>query len=203
MKIICIGRNYAAHARELKNEVPDKPIIFLKPDTALLKDNKPFFIPEWATEIHYETEVVYKISKNGKYIAEEFASNYFNEISLGIDFTERNLQNELKAKGLPWELSKSFDGSAVISHFIKSSEIENLKDIQFRLEKNGEIVQNAHTTEMIFPIEKIISFVSQYITLRAGDLIYTGTPQGVGPVKKGDQLTGFIGNSEMFSFKVK
>jgi len=203
MKIICIGRNYAAHAKELKNEVPDKPVIFLKPDTAILRDNKPFYIPDWASEIHYETEVVFKIGKNGKYISEEFALGYISEVSLGIDFTDRSLQSELKSKGLPWELSKGFDGSAVIGHFLKPDQLKDLENIEFRMEKNGEEVQNAHTSEMLFSIEKIIAFVSQYYTLKTGDLIFTGTPQGVGPIAKGDQLKGFIGNLEMFSFKIK
>jgi acylpyruvate hydrolase len=203
MKIICIGRNYAAHARELKNEVPDKPVIFLKPDTALLKDNKPFYIPDWATEVHYETEVVFKIGKNGKYIAEQFADKYISEVGLGIDFTERSLQNELKSKGLPWELSKGFDSSAVVGKFMKISEIKDINNISFYMEKNGEKVQEATTSLMLFPVAKIISFVSQYYTLKTGDLIFSGTPQGVGPVVIGDELKGYMEGLEMFSFKVK
>jgi acylpyruvate hydrolase len=203
MKIICVGRNYAAHARELKNEVPDKPVIFLKPDTALLKDNKPFYLPQWATEVHYETEVVFKIGKNGKYIAEQFADKYISEVGAGIDFTERNLQNELKSKGLPWELSKGFDGSAVVGKFIKTDEIKDLNSISFYMEKNGEKVQEGNTSDMLFSVKKLISFVSQYYTLKTGDLIFTGTPQGVGPVAIGDALKGYMEGLEMFHFKVK
>jgi acylpyruvate hydrolase len=203
MKIICIGRNYAEHAKEMNSDVPDKPVIFLKPDTALLKDNKPFFIPEWATNMHHETEIVYKIGKAGKYIDPQFAYKYISGISLGIDFTARDLQGLLKSKGLPWELSKAFDNSAVVGHFLQLNELKNPDNIDFHLEINGTTVQHGHSADMIFSISKIIAFVSQYFTLKTGDLIFTGTPEGVGPVHRGDILTGFIEGFEMFSFSVK
>ena len=203
MKIICIARNYAAHAKELKNDIPEEPVIFLKPDTAILQRNRPFFIPEWSTNMHYETEVVYKIGKLGHYIDEKYAAGYINGVTLGIDFTERDLQTRLKAKGLPWELSKSFDNSAVIGHFLDPETIKNAPDFEFRMEKNGVVVQRAKVSEMIFSIEKIIAFVSRYFTLKTGDLIFTGTPQGVGDVSIGDKLKGFIEDSEMFSFNIK
>jgi len=203
MKIICIARNYAAHAKELNNPLPEKPVIFLKPDSSLIIRNKPFFIPEWSTQMDYETELVYKIGKVGKYIDEKYAPGYISEVTLGIDFTERALQGELKSKGLPWELSKSFDGSAVIGSFIKPDSLKDGKDIEFRMEKNGTTVQHAHSSEMIFSIAKIISYVSRYFTLKTGDLIFSGTPQGVGSVAIGDRLTGFIEDKEMFAFNIK
>jgi len=203
MKIICIARNYAAHAKELNNDIPENPVIFLKPDTAVIKDNKPFFLPEWSTKMDYETEIVYKIGKPGKYIDEKYAAEYISEITVGIDFTERALQGELKSKGLPWELSKSFDGSAVLGSFLKPSALKSYENIEFSMKKNDEEVQHAHSSEMIFPISHIISFVSQYFTLRTGDLIFSGTPQGVGTVSIGDQLTGYIEDKELFSFKIK
>jgi len=203
MKIICIARNYAAHAKELNNPLPEKPVIFLKPDSSLIIRNKPFFIPEWSTQMDYETELVYKIGKVGKYIDEKYALSYISEVTLGIDFTERALQGELKSKGLPWELSKSFDGSAVIGHFLKPDTLKNGKDIEFRMEKNGTTVQHAHSSEMIFSMAKIISFVSRYFTLKTGDLIFSGTPQGVGSVAIGDRLTGFIEDKQMFAFNIK
>jgi 2-keto-4-pentenoate hydratase/2-oxohepta-3-ene-1,7-dioic acid hydratase in catechol pathway len=203
MKIICVGRNYAEHTRELKNDIPDKPVIFLKPDTALLKDNKPFFLPEWSQDIHYEGEIVFRIAKNGKYISEEHAHKYVDEITMGVDFTARDLQSELKSKGLPWELSKSFDGSAVIGSFLKLKGMHNPSAIAFTLEKNGETVQNADTSLMLFPWTKLIAFVSRYITLKTGDLLFTGTPKGVGKVAIGDVLKGSVEGQEVFSFKVK
>ncbi|RYD79778.1 MAG: FAA hydrolase family protein [Sphingobacteriales bacterium] len=203
MKIICIGRNYGAHAKELGNEVPDEPVIFLKPDTALLKDNKPFYLPDWSNDIHYEAELVYKVCRNGKYISEAHAYKYVEEITLGIDFTARDIQTKLKNKGLPWELAKGFDGSAVIGKFSKISELENKDEIAFSLDKNGETVQKATSAEMIFSLSKLIAFVSRYISLKQGDLIFTGTPQGVGPVKIGDELRGFIEDREVFAFKIK
>lgn len=183
--------------------MPEKPVIFLKPDSSLIIRNKPFFIPEWSTQMDYETELVYKIGKVGKYIDEKYALSYISDVTLGIDFTERALQGELKSKGLPWELSKSFDGSAVIGHFLKPEILKNGKDIEFRMEKNGTTVQHAHSSEMIFSMAKIISFVSEYFTLKTGDLIFSGTPQGVGSVSIGDRLTGFIEDQEMFSFNIK
>ena len=203
MKIICVGRNYAAHVKELNNDMPENPVVFLKPDSSLIIKNKPFFLPEWSTKMDYETELVYKIGKVGKYIDEKYAPSYISDVTLGIDFTERDLQTELKSKKLPWELSKGFDGSAVIGHFLKPETLKNGKDIEFRMEKNGTTVQHAHSSEMIFSMAKIISFVSRYYTLKTGDLILSGTPEGVGPVSIGDRLTGFIEDKEMFAFNIK
>ena len=203
MKIIAIGRNYAAHAAELNNAIPTKPIIFLKPDTAVLKDNKPFYIPDFSNDVHYELEVVLKICKEGKHIAEKFASNYYEEIGLGIDFTARDIQAEHKAKGLPWELAKAFDNSAVISNFLPKSDYKDMYDLNFELKKNGESKQNGHTANLLFSFENIISFVSQYITLKKGDLIFTGTPEGVGPVNAGDRLEAWLEDKQLLNFEIK
>lgn len=203
MKIICIGRNYAAHIEELKNEKPGKPVVFLKPDTALLKGGAPFFHPDFSENIHHEVELVLKISKEGKYIQPQFAHRYFEEIGLGIDFTARDIQDQCKAKGLPWEIAKAFNGSAPIGDFKPVSDFADLKDIDFHLEINGELKQKGNTSLMLFDFATIISYVSQFFTLKKGDLIYTGTPAGVGPVKIGDHLTGFIGNEKMLDFEVK
>jgi acylpyruvate hydrolase len=203
MKIIAIGRNYAAHAKELNNAVPTKPIIFLKPDTAVLKDNKPFYIPDFSSDIHYELEVVLKVCKEGKHIAEKFASNYYDEIGLGIDFTARDIQSEHKEKGLPWELAKAFDHSAAISNFLPKSEFADLYQLQFELQINKETRQNGHTANLLFSFEKIIAFVSQYITLKKGDLIFTGTPEGVGQVKQGDQLEAWLEGKQLLNFNIK
>ena len=204
MKIICVGRNYAAHAKELKNEVPENPVIFLKPDTALLKDNKPFYLPDWSKDIHYEAELVFKIGKNGKYIQPAHAYKYLAEVTVGVDFTARDIQGELKQKGLPWELAKSFDGSAVIGKFHKIDELKkDTQQLEFSMLKNGEKVQSATAGEMIFDVAKLLSFVSRYISIKQGDLLFTGTPQGVGPVAIGDELTGFLEQQEVFSFKIK
>jgi 2-keto-4-pentenoate hydratase/2-oxohepta-3-ene-1,7-dioic acid hydratase in catechol pathway len=203
MKIICIGRNYAAHIEELKNEKPGKPVVFLKPDTALLKAGAPFFYPDFSENIHHEVELVLKISKEGKYIQPQFAHRYFDEIGLGIDFTARDLQDQCKAKGLPWEIAKAFNGSAPIGDFKPVSFFADLQDIDFHLEINGEIKQKGNTSLMLFDFATIISYVSQFFTLKKGDLIYTGTPAGVGPVKVGDRLTGFIGTDKMLDFEVK
>lgn len=202
MKIICIGRNYAEHAEELGNEIPDSPVIFMKPDTAVLKKGSDFYIPEFSNDVHYELEVVLKISKGGKYIQEENADKYYDEIGLGIDFTARDLQSELKAKGLPWELSKGFDGSAVVSEFYKKEDF-NMKNINFSLMKNKEEVQNGNTSLMIFSPEKIIAFVSQYFTLRVGDLIFTGTPKGVGKVSENDILEAFLEDQKVFDLRIQ
>lgn len=201
MKIICIGRNYANHAKELGNEVPESPVIFIKPDTALLKGSD-FYIPEFSNEIHYEAEVVVKISKGGKYIQEENAHKHYDQITLGIDFTARDLQSQLKTKGLPWELSKGFDGSAVVGIFMnkESQEIENL---DFSLLKNNEVAQQGNTSNMLFSIDKIISFSSKYFTLRTGDLIFTGTPEGVGAIKEDDILEGQIKNNSVFKIRIQ
>ncbi|WP_316793592.1 fumarylacetoacetate hydrolase family protein [Pedobacter frigoris] len=203
MKIIAIGRNYAAHANELNNPIPENPVIFLKPDTAVLKDNKPFYIPDFSSDIHYELEVVLKICKEGKHISEKFASKYYEEIGLGIDFTARDIQSKHKEKGLPWELAKAFDNSAAISNFIPKSEISDLHDLQFELKVNGESRQNGNTKNMLFSFDFIISFVSRYITLKKGDLIFTGTPEGVGRVLHGDKLEASMEGIQLLSFDIK
>lgn len=202
MKIICIGRNYAEHAHELGNEVPEKPVIFMKPDTAILKKGSDFYIPEFSQDVHYELEVVLKISKGGKYILEENAAKHYEEIALGIDFTARDLQSELKAKGLPWELAKGFDGSAVLSDFYCKNAY-NLSNLNFSLYKNKMEVQNGNTSLMIFSPEKIISFVSQFFTLRTGDLIFTGTPKGVGNVMENDILAAHLENKKVFELRIQ
>lgn len=202
MKIICIGRNYAAHAQELGNEVPDNPVIFMKPDTAVLKKGSDFYIPEFSEDIHYELEVVLKISKGGKYIQEEKASNYYEEIGLGIDFTARDLQSKLKGKGLPWELAKGFDGSAVVSEFYKKEDFD-IKNLNFSLLKNNQKVQEGNTSMMIFSPEQIIAFVSQYFTLKAGDLVFTGTPEGVGKVAENDILQGFLEDQKILDVRIQ
>ncbi|REG88605.1 fumarylacetoacetate hydrolase family protein [Algoriphagus antarcticus] len=203
MKIICIGRNYAAHIEELKNETPGNPVVFLKPDTALLKDGAPFFYPDFSKNIHYEAELVLKISKQGKYIQKQFAHRYFDEIGFGIDFTARDLQDQCKAKGLPWEIAKGFNGAAPIGGFISVDEFEDLKNIDFHLTINGETRQKGNTSLMLFDFGTIIEYVSQFFMLKTGDLIYTGTPAGVGPVQIGDQLEGFIGTKKLLDFEIK
>ncbi|WP_312421714.1 fumarylacetoacetate hydrolase family protein [Epilithonimonas sp.] len=202
MKIICIGRNYSEHAKELGNEVPEDPVIFMKPDTAVLKKGSDFYIPEFSDDVHYELEVVLKISKGGKYIRKEAASKHYEEIGLGIDFTARDLQSKLKNKGLPWELAKGFDGSAVLSDFV-SKENYDLKNLNFSLAKNQQVVQNGNTKDMIFSFDDIIAFASQYFTLRVGDLIFTGTPQGVGKVSENDFLEAYLEDDKMFGLKVQ
>ncbi len=202
MKIICIGRNYAEHAQELGNEVPEKPVIFMKPDTAILKKGTDFYLPEFSDDIHYELEVVLKISKGGKYIEEKNAAEYYNEIGLGIDFTARDLQTTLKGKGLPWELAKGFDGSAVVSKFFKKDNYD-IRNLHFALNKNKEKVQDGDTAFMIFSPEKIIAFVSQYFTLKAGDLIFTGTPAGVGKVAENDILEGFLEDKKVLHVRIQ
>ena len=202
MKIICIGRNYSEHAKELGNEVPEDPVIFMKPDTAVLKKGSDFYIPEFSHDVHYELEVVLKISKGGKYIRKEAASKHYEEIGLGIDFTARDLQSKLKNKGLPWELAKGFDGSAVLSDFV-SKENYDLQNLNFSLAKNQQVVQNGNTKDMIFSFDDIIAFASQYFTLRVGDLIFTGTPQGVGKVSENDYLEAYLEDDKMFGLKVQ
>ena len=202
MKIICIGRNYAEHAKELGNEIPENPVIFMKPDTAVLKKGSDFYIPEFSQDVHYETEIVLKISKGGKYIQEDRAANYFEEIGLGIDFTARDLQGKLKEKGLPWELAKGFDGSAVVSEFYKKSAF-HMKNLNFSLMKKKEKVQDGNSSMMIFSPEKIIAFVSQYFTLKTGDLIFTGTPKGVGKVSENDILEGFLEDKKVFDLRIQ
>ena len=204
MKIICIGRNYTEHIAELKNEKPEHPIIFLKPDTAILLKNQPFFIPTFSNDIHYEAEVLVRINRVGKHIQKKFAYKYYNEIGLGIDFTARDLQEQLKNKGLPWEKAKSFDGAAVIGEkWISASEFEDVNDINFSLQKNGKEAQNGSTSHMLWKIDELIEYISQYFTLKIGDIIFTGTPAGVGPVAADDELTGFLGAEQIFSIQVK
>jgi acylpyruvate hydrolase len=203
MKIICIGRNYVEHAKELMNPVPKKPVFFLKPDTALLIRNRPFFYPDFSTDIHYELELVLKICKNGKNIAEEFAPSYYNEIGLGIDFTARDLQQQAKEKGLPWEIAKAFDQSAAISEFVPLDGLTRPEKISFRLQLNGKTVQNGLSTDMIFHFNHLIAYVSKFMTLRAGDLLFTGTPEGVGPVKIGDKLEGFLEDRLLLACEIR
>ncbi|MFZ9942734.1 MAG: fumarylacetoacetate hydrolase family protein [Bacteroidia bacterium] len=203
MKIICVGRNYAEHAKELNNPVNDQPVIFMKPDTAPLVGKLPFFIPDFSKDVHHEAEIVVRINKTGKNIEEKFAHRYYDELTIGIDFTARDIQSELKSKGLPWELAKAFDGSAPFGSFISKESALEEGAIPFHLLKNGAMVQHGKSSEMIFSIDRIISFVSQYFTLKIGDLIFTGTPKGVGPVKAGDLLEGFIGNQRLLEVKVR
>ncbi|HEY0772213.1 MAG TPA: fumarylacetoacetate hydrolase family protein [Sphingobacteriaceae bacterium] len=204
MKIIAIGRNYAEHAKELNNPVPTtQPVIFMKPDTALLKDNKPFYHPEFSDDIHYETEIVLKICKEGKHISEKFAGNYFKEIGLGIDFTARDIQTKHKEKGLPWELAKAFDNSAPVSRFIPKENFKDLYNINFSLELNGKTVQEGNTKDLLFSFERIISFVSMYITLKTGDLIFTGTPAGVGKIAIDDHLAGYLEGDKLLDFHIR
>jgi acylpyruvate hydrolase len=203
MKIIAIGRNYAEHAKELNNPVPSVPVIFMKPDTALLKDNKPFYHPEFSQDVPHEIEIVLKVCKEGKHIAEKFAANYYDEIALGVDFTARDIQSKHKEKGLPWELAKAFDNSAPVSNFLPKAQFANLYELNFKLDVNGETRQQGNTKDLLFSFERIIAFVSQYITLKKGDLIFTGTPQGVGKVNIGDKLEGYLEGEKMFDFQVK
>lgn len=202
MKIICIARNYAEHAKELNNEVPENPVFFLKPDTALLQKERDFYLPEFSQNIQYEAEIVLKISKAGKYIQPEFALNYFEQISLGIDLTARDLQSQLKEKGHPWEISKAFDNSAVVGEFLDKKDFE-LENLEFRLDKNKIAVQQGNTKDMIHGFAKIISEASKYFTLKTGDLIYTGTPAGVGRVEENDLLEGWIHKRKVFDVQVK
>jgi 2-keto-4-pentenoate hydratase/2-oxohepta-3-ene-1,7-dioic acid hydratase in catechol pathway len=203
MKVIAVGRNYVEHAKELNNPVPVSPVIFMKPDTAVLKDNKPFYLPDFSQEIHHEIEIVLKVSKEGKHISEKFAGNYFEEIGLGIDFTARDIQQKHKEKGLPWELAKSFDNSAPISRFIPKIHFTNLYDLDFKLDVNEQTVQHGNTKDLLFSFEQLIVFISEYITLKKGDLIFTGTPAGVGKVNIGDRLTGYLENEKLLDFEIK
>jgi 2-keto-4-pentenoate hydratase/2-oxohepta-3-ene-1,7-dioic acid hydratase in catechol pathway len=203
MKIICIGRNYVKHIEELNNDRPDEPVVFLKPDSSILLKQHPFVIPEFTDDVHHEVELLVKINKVGKYIEPKFASNYYDEIGLGIDFTARDLQAKLKEKGLPWEKAKSFDGSAVIGEFYPKSDSKTLEDLEFKLVKNGEIVQLGNTKHMIWKIDELISHVSQYFTLKKGDVIFTGTPEGVAAVKPNDILEGYLEEKKSFRIQVK
>ena len=204
MKIICIGRNYTDHIAELHNEKPKDPVIFLKPDTAILLKKQPFFIPDFSNDVHYEVEVLVRINKVGKHIQKKFAHKYYDEIGLGIDFTARDLQQQLKEKGLPWEKAKSFDGAAVVGEkWLPRDQFSSVDDISFSLQKNGEIVQKGNSSHMLWKIDELIEYVSKYFTLKIGDIIFTETPAGVGPVAINDQLTGFIENEKIFSIQVK
>lgn len=202
MKIICIGRNYTKHIEELKNERPEEPVVFMKPDSAVLLKNNPFIIPPFSDDIHYEVEILVKINRIGKFIDQKFAHKYYEEIGLGIDFTARDLQRKLKEKGLPWEKAKAFDGSAVIGKFCKKSELD-LEAIPFQLLKNGEVVQDGNSSHMLWKIDELIAYVSQFFTLKIGDIIFTGTPAGVGRVEPNDILVGTLGNEDFFHVKVK
>lgn len=203
MKIICVGRNYTEHIAELQNEKPDAPVIFMKPDTALLKNGLDFYLPEFSSEIHHEAELVVKVSKVGKHIAEKFAPKYYSQISLGIDFTARDIQSSLKEKGLPWELAKAFDNSAFVGEWIPVESLGDLNDVQFSLSKNGEMVQVGHSAKMLWKIDQLITYISKYFTLKTGDLIFTGTPAGVSEVHRGDFLKGHINNQEIFNLSIK
>ncbi len=203
MKIICIGRNNTEHIQELENEKPTDPVVFLKPDTSILLKKQPFFIPDFSNDVHYEVEILVKINRIGKYIDKKFAHKYYDEIGLGIDFTARDVQNELKSKGLPWEKAKSFDGSAVVGKWLPVSEIKDVNAIEFSLKKNDNIVQLGNTSHMLWKIDELIEYVSKYFTLKIGDIIFTGTPAGVGKVIANDKLKGFIADKELFSITVK
>lgn len=203
MKIIAIGQNYVDHNHEMRSEQPTNPVVFMKPDSAILRKNRPFYIPDFTQDLHHEVELIVKINRLGKNIARKFAHRYYAEIGLGIDFTARDLQNQLKKKGQPWEISKAFDYSAVIGDFMSVAAIENVDEIDFRLDINGETVQKANSSAMIFKIDELIAYVSQFFTLKIGDLIYTGTPAGVGPVQIGDRLQGYIFDRKMFDFNIK
>lgn len=203
MKIICVGRNYVDHARELGNEVAEEPVLFMKPDSAAMQRNNPFVIPAFSNEIHYECELILKIGRNGKYVEEEFASRYIAEIGLGIDFTARDLQTALKAKGLPWEKAKAFDGSAYMGDFKPTAEFSDLGNLSFEMHKNGVPVQIGNTSNMLHSIPALIAHISKYFSLKMGDVIFTGTPAGVGPVSSGDELTGFLEGQPMFRVRVR
>jgi len=203
MKIICIGRNYADHAKEMNAALPTEPVFFLKPDTALLKDNDPFYFPDFTSDLHYECEVLVKITKVGKNIQEKFAHKYYDHISLGIDFTARDLQTKCKNEGLPWEIAKAFENSAPISNVFVDKNTLDLSNLEFHLTIDGETVQKGNTKDWIFHIDQIIAYVSKFMTLKTGDLIFTGTPAGVGPVQIGNRLQGYIGAQEMFNFEIK
>ena len=203
MKIFCVGRNFVAHAEELGNDIPDEPVIFMKPKSALLQPHAPFYYPEFTNELHYEAELVLRICKNGKYIQDKFAGKYYDAITTGIDFTARDIQNELKAKGLPWEKAKAWDNSAVIGKWVTLAEIKNKKDINFGLYKNKELVQQGSSAKMIFDFDTIVAYISNYFSVNIGDIIFTGTPAGVGEAVVGDVLEGFLEDVSMFNLEVK
>jgi len=203
MKIFAIGQNYAEHNKELNSKNPIEPVVFMKPDTAVLRNNKPFYIPEFSEELHYETEIIIRINRLGKNIAPRFASRYFAEIGLGVDFTARDIQRRLKSAGHPWEVCKAFDNSAVIGQFIPVSKIQDVQNIDFHLDINGTTVQHGNTNQMIFPVDVLIAHISKYFTLKIGDIIFTGTPAGVGKVSVGDRLEGYLFDQKLFDFKIK
>ena len=202
MKIICVGKNYLKHIDELNSSKEDEPVIFLKPDTSIIQKNQPFFIPEFSNEIHYEIEIILKFNRLGKHIESKFSKKYFNQISLGIDFTARDFQNKFKERGLPWDISKGFDNSALIGDW-KSIKSYDLNNINFRLEKNGKIVQQSNSKNMIWKIDELIAYASKYFTIKIGDIMFTGTPEGVGVVSEDDVLEGFLGDEKVFSVKIK
>ncbi len=203
MKLICIGRNYAKHIEELENERPDEPVVFLKPDTSILLKKQPFFIPDFSDDVHHEVEVLVKINRIGKHIDQKFAHKYYDEIGLGIDFTARDVQANCKEKGLPWEKAKAFDGAAVIGKWLNKETFHSVDHINFRLEKNGDVVQEGNTQMMLWKIDELIEYVSKYFTLKIGDVIFTGTPAGVGKVVANDVLTGYLEEQQLFAIKVK
>lgn len=203
MKIICVGRNYSEHAKELGNAVPEDPVLFMKPDTALLRNHAPFYLPEFSNDVHHEVEMVVRICKAGKHIQEKFAHRYYREVGIGIDFTARDVQAKQKAKGLPWEIAKAFDGSAPLSPEFVSVEEANVNNLEISLKKNGTLVQRGNTKEMLFSVDALISYISRFFTLKIGDLIYTGTPEGVGPVQIGDQLEAYLDNRMLLRVEVK
>ena len=203
MKIFAIGQNYAEHNKELNSKNPTEPVVFMKPDTAILKNNKPFFIPDFSQDLHYETELIVRFNRIGKNIDSKFSQRYFAEIGLGVDFTARDLQRKLKAEGKPWEVCKAFDNSAVIGNFMHVDELPDIQNIEFHLDINGKTVQNGNSKDMIFPISELVAYVSRFFTIKIGDILFTGTPVGVGPVSIGDHLEGYIFNNKMFDFYVK
>jgi len=203
MKIICIGRNYTAHINELENERPEEPVVFIKPDSSVLPKQQDFYIPEFSNDVHYEVEVLVKIKKVGKHISKEFAPTYYDEIGLGIDFTARDLQSKLKEKGLPWEKAKGFDGAAVIGEWLPKTDFENINDLNFTLVKNNEVVQKGNTSLMLWKIDEIIAYVSTFFMMKKGDIIFTGTPAGVGKISPNDYLSGSLEDKELFTLKIK
>ncbi|MEQ9302010.1 MAG: fumarylacetoacetate hydrolase family protein [Cyclobacteriaceae bacterium] len=203
MKILCIGRNYVDHIKELNNEKPDAPVIFIKPDSAILRLNQPFYYPDFTKDIHHEIEVVVKFNAHGKNIQRKFAHKYYDEIGLGVDLTARDLQSQFKAKGLPWELAKGFNGSAPVSKFFAKKDYDDIQNLDFRLEINGEIRQQGNTQQMIYPIDEIIEYVSKFITIKKGDLLFTGTPKGVGPIAIGDNIKGYLAGEKLLDFNIK
>ena len=203
MKIICVGRNYTDHIKELENNKPKEPVLFLKPDSSIILNNKPFFMPDFSQNIHYELELIIKISRLGKHIQEKFSHKYYDFIGLGIDFTARDLQSDLKSKGLPWEKSKAFDGSCFISKWINKSEFNDVNNLNFNLNKNGKTVQKTNSKLMLWKIDELISYISTFFTLKIGDVIFTGTPAGVGNVSIGDNLEGFIEDNKIFNLNIK